>query len=248
MAGSGELPGLAIEGRKGRMSTSVQRALWAAAGVLLPLAEVALVVATRKVEAFYAADPHWFTATYAEPLRTFAFSAVVLLSLGAPMSVALAGGAPAPTRLRSSAAITLVSLAVCVELTTSVHFNDALGQIYVHTFVYRRSKVSLTKGERGWCVNADLSNPFVWRLNGTSLHPKLLPLPYDAAQVVRGLTSSSSGCRAEISQEVSQWPENPATAVSPAAARSAKREHGRLGETAARPGARRVGAALPPAA
>jgi hypothetical protein len=191
------------------MRTSVHRAVWAAIGILLPLVEVALVVAARKVEALYAADPHWFTATYAEPLRTVAFSAVVLLSLGAPMSVALARGAPTPARRRASAAITLVGLAVCVELTTSVHFNDALGQIYVHTFVYRRSEVSFTKRDRSWCVNADLRDPFVWRLNGTSLHPKLLPLPFDATLLVRRLTSSSSGCRAEISQEVSQWPESP---------------------------------------
>jgi hypothetical protein len=170
------------------------RLAWAVTGVLLPLAETAIVVVTRKVDALYDADPHWFTATYAEPWRTVAFAVVILSSCGAATRIALGRRYPSPRRLYGTAARLLAGFAVCLELTTTVHFNDALGELYVHTFVHRRSKISFRKGTRGWCVNADLRKPFVWRLNGKALHPRLMPLPYDAARLAHGL-SSSSGSR-----------------------------------------------------
>jgi hypothetical protein len=170
------------------------RIMWALAGVLLLFAEGTLAIAARRVAALYAADPHWFVATYAEPSRSVAFSLVMLLSFGGAMSVALARRSSSPRRLYSTAAAMIAGLAVCLELTTAVHFNDALGHVYLHTFVYRRSEVSLGSGSGGWCVNAHLQNPFVWWLNGRSIHPKLLPLPYDSAKLVRRLSGSSGKC------------------------------------------------------
>jgi hypothetical protein len=157
------------------------------------LAECAVVWAARGIDKVYLADPYWLVAAYAEPWRTAAVSVVVDLSLAVSVSAARARYLSWPEFLAAAAALAS-SIAICLELTTAVHFNDALGELYLHTFVFRRAKVSFEKGDSAWCLRAELGNPFVWRLYGTSIHPRLLPLPYESSAVVGRLLRPSPGC------------------------------------------------------
>jgi hypothetical protein len=157
------------------------------------LAESAVVWAARGIDKLYLADPYWLVAAYAEPWRTAAASVVVVLSLAVAVSAARARHLSWPQFLAAAAALAS-GLAICLELTTAVHFNDALGELYLHTFVFRRAKVSFEKGDSAWCLRADFGTPFVWRLNGTSIHPRLLPLPYESSAVVGRLLRASHGC------------------------------------------------------
>jgi len=173
----------------------VRAIAWVTAGGLVALTEGSVAWAARSVDKLYAADPYWFVAAYTEPWRTTVTAGVIFLSLAVSLNAARAR----PLSWRRSvatAALLLSGLAICIELTRAVHFNDALGELYVHTFVFRRAKVSVGRGN-GACLRADFDNPFVWRLNGTSIHPRLLPLPYESSAVVSRLTRASHRCAAQ---------------------------------------------------
>lgn len=170
---------------------------WVSAGVLVALADGAVVWGARGVERLYAADAYWLVAAYAEPWRTAAVSAVVVSTLAVSVSAATARPALSWARTLATSVVMIAGLAVCLELTRAVHLNDALGQLYVHTFVLRRAKVSFERDERGWCLRSDLSSPFTWRLNGNPIHPRLLPLPYESNAVVTRLSRASRRCVAQ---------------------------------------------------
>jgi hypothetical protein len=167
-----------------------RRLAWVATGVVVAFGQVALIVAARAVDGLYAADPHWFSATYAEPGRTGAVSVVVLVTL----AVAI-GAAAAPRvswkRFVWSAAAMLVASSICLELTRTVRFNDALGDLYVHLFVLRREKVALPDEPEDRCAAVDVRGPFVWRLGRMRIHPRLLPLPHDSARLIEGICRRS---------------------------------------------------------
>jgi hypothetical protein len=159
------------------------------------LAEVAVVFAGRAVDKLYAADPYWLAAGYAEPWRSAAVSAVVVLSFAIAVVAARARRPFSWPRFFATLAAMASGVAICVESTTAVHFNEALGELYVHTLLFRRSKVSFARGD-GQCLSADFDSPFVWSVNGISIHPRLLPLPYESSQLVRRISSASRGCAA----------------------------------------------------
>jgi hypothetical protein len=171
----------------------VRAIAWVTAGGLVAFTQGAITWAARGVDKLYAADPYWLVAAYAEPWRTSVAAGVIVLSLAVSLSAARARQPLSWQRIAATAAVLFSGLAICMELTRAVHFNDALGEIYVHTFVFRRAKVSVWGGN-GACLHADFESPFVWRLNGTSIHPRLLPLPYESSAVVSRLTRASHGC------------------------------------------------------
>jgi hypothetical protein len=169
-----------------------RRLAWVATGAVVALGQVALIVAARGVDRLYAADPHWFAATYAEPWRTGAVSVVVLATLAVAMSAAVAPRVSWP-RFVASATAMLVASSICFELTRTVRFNDALGTLYVHAFVLRREKVTLPDGRLERCAALEARGPFVWRLGGVPIHPRLLALPYDSTRLIEGICPGPDG-------------------------------------------------------
>jgi hypothetical protein len=158
------------------------------------LADGAVFWAARGVDKLYAADAYWLVAAYAEPWRTGAVCTVAVVTLA--VSVIAAGARP-PHSWRefvAAAGAMCAGFAVSLELTRAVHFNGVIGELYVHMLVFRRAKVSFASDHGGRCVHADVSNPFVWRLNGSSIRPRLLPVPYESTAVVGRLLSASSAC------------------------------------------------------
>jgi hypothetical protein len=183
-------------GRSAGRLRLLHRVVWGAGGALLALAQVAFVHASRAVDGVYAADRSWLVATYMEPWRTAGAVLAVLLSLAAAAGVAFAPGRLSWKHFAGAAATMLVACALCFELTRTVHYNTALGKLYVHTFVFRRAEVSLSgEGTRGRCAEADLRGRFVWNVNGAALHPRLLPLPYSSGEVVRAVCRTCEACR-----------------------------------------------------
>jgi hypothetical protein len=176
----------------GATARRVRAIAWVTAGGIVALTQGAIAWAARGVDKLYASDPYWLVAAYAEPWRTAATVGVVLLSLAVSLSAARARQPLSWPRFLATGALLVSGLAICLELTRAVHFNDALGDLYVHTFVFRRAKVSLGRGS-GACLRSDFGNPFTWRLNGKSVHPRLLPLPYESSAVVSRLSRAS--CR-----------------------------------------------------
>ena len=174
----------------------VRAIAWVTAGGLVALAQGAVAWAARGVDKLYAADPYWFVAAYAEPWRTAATAGVAILSLAVSLNAARSRQPLSWPRFLANAGLLLSGLAICLELTRAVHFNDALGELYVHMFVFRRAKVSLGTGNDA-CLRADVDNPFVWRLNGTSIHPRLLPLPYESSAIVSRLARATPRCPAQ---------------------------------------------------
>jgi len=160
---------------------------------MVALTQCSIVLAARFVDKLYVNDPYWLVARYSDPWRTAAVAGVVLLALAVSVRAARAELPLSWPRFFATVAALVFGLAICLELTTAVHFNDALGDLYVHTLVFRRAKISLGSEK---CVRADFTSPFAWRLNGVSLHPRLLPLPYESNAVVNRL--SCSGTRSKL--------------------------------------------------
>jgi hypothetical protein len=169
------------------------RLAWGAVGALLAIAQVTLVLASRVVDRVYATDRSWLVASYAEPWSTGGLILAVFLTVAAATRVAFSPARPPRKELVLAMLTMLVACAVCLELTTAVHYNAALGKLYVHTFLYRRAEVSLSGGVDGRCA-ADLG-AFVWDVNGTALHPRLLPLPYSSDAVEDAVCRACGTCQ-----------------------------------------------------
>ncbi|HET9953795.1 MAG TPA: hypothetical protein VFQ61_04810 [Polyangiaceae bacterium] len=135
---------------------------------------------STQVESLYAEERLWLIGEYSEPWHSLARVVAIGVSTGVFLL---------PFRLDRrdilvKALALVLGLAISFELATAVHFNIISGELSVDTLIWSRSRLRLDAGETGWCVKADLSHPWVWRIDGQAVYPRLLPLPQNTGPIL----------------------------------------------------------------
>jgi hypothetical protein len=133
------------------------------------------------------AEGPWAVAQYAEPFR----SVLVLVSvLGMSFVVwrAYAGKGGRFRSVATAAIASALSFALCAEAGMGVFYQPLDGELSVTGFPWTRAKLQFPTNEDGVCVRAALDGFYTWYLNGTPLHPRLLPLPLDAQDLKAALS------------------------------------------------------------
>jgi hypothetical protein len=143
----------------------------------------------------YIADGPWAVAQYAEPFR----SALVLGSvLGMSFVVwrAYAGEGGRLRRVMVAGVACAVSFALCLEAGMGVLYHPITGELSITAFPWTRGRLQLPHTADGVCVRATLDGFYTWYLNGTPVHPRLLPLPLEARELKGALSRPMpSDCR-----------------------------------------------------
>lgn len=145
--------------------------------VVLVVGSFALLLwGSAAVHDAYDEEPMWLVAPYAEPFRS-----VVGVALCVGVGLAVGQGArAAPATRRQQLVVVVVlgaSIALALELSSAVYYDQISGQLFVATPLGHRSEFDFSATQDGVCVEAMVDGRFWWEVNGDGFVPRFLPLP-----------------------------------------------------------------------
>jgi hypothetical protein len=161
-----------------------RRALaWGLASGVVSVLDVGACVGGRALNALQADDTRWIVAQYRSPqvwVALFVVNAAVWAWLARVARHDQAGVKPLTWHALSMLAF---SLPLGLELGMGVSYQQVSGELRIGALVLTRTRLQFPSTPDGVCLEADLSDPWTWRLNEQRVRTKLLPLPLDDARL-----------------------------------------------------------------
>ncbi len=175
-----------------RRRTRLTAAFLIASVTFVDLACFALNVSANRQ---YIADGPWAVAQYAEPYRSL-FVLGSVLGMSFLVRRAYTGTDGWLRRVVMAVIASAVSVVVSIEAGMGVLYHPITGELSITAFPWTRGSLQLPRTEDGVCVRPALDGFYTWYLNGTPVHPRLLPLPLDAQELKKTLSQPMpSNCK-----------------------------------------------------
>jgi hypothetical protein len=149
---------------------------WAIAAGGVGVMNVGFWVLSRVVEGLQESDGFILVA-YAEPWRTLARIASLIL-----VGLAFRREKNGPGHGLRAASLLAVSALLSIELSSSLTFRSIAGELENQRLGVFFSRQHLPVSDADACIDADLSGVFSWYIDGSVVHPRLLPLPLRSGQ------------------------------------------------------------------
>lgn len=149
------------------------------ASILLGSCDAAAFGAGRFSNALYAEEPLWIVAQYSFPWALGSAMLATGLAIGWLVYAAFVRKLSLQSWLLSGTVAAAASSAVCAEAGMGIYYQQVTGEFRITELVFSRTALQFPSSQDGVCLHAELRSSFVWSLNGTLVHPRLLPLPLD---------------------------------------------------------------------
>ncbi|HTQ04765.1 MAG TPA: hypothetical protein VMI54_12955 [Polyangiaceae bacterium] len=165
----------------------ILRWLGCGAALVIAVSDTTVFWFERDVNSCYVGTSRYSVASYAWPWALVP----VVLGVGLAVLTVLRAAFRREAKLGRLAGVTalawLASLLLCAEAGMGIYYQSSDGEFTIAWLLFPRVFLDFPSSSDGVCLKAEFG-AFSWTLNGTVVHPRLLPLPLDDTKLRDALT------------------------------------------------------------